>query len=76
MQANPRHVKTLFLFKKKCRHGGFSGKREREKENQGEYTESFTARSQEVGVGFRGRGKVAEVLVRRTSAAVGLTCMQ
>lgn len=51
MQANPRHVKTLF-FLKKCRHGGFSGEREKERESQRECTESFTSRSQEVGVGF------------------------
>lgn len=58
MQANPCHVKTLFLLKK-CRHGGFSG--ERERESQRECIESCTARCQEVGVRFRGSGKVVEV---------------
>lgn len=29
-----------------------------------------------MGVGFRGSGKVAEVHVRRTRAALGLTCVQ
>lgn len=73
MQANPCHVKTLFLLKK-CRHGGFSGERERERESQRECIESFTVRSQEVGVGFRGSGKVVEVHVRKT--ALGLTRVQ
>ncbi len=73
MQANPCHVKTLFFFKK-CRHGGFSG--ERERESQRECTESFPATSQEVGVGFRGSGKVVEVHVKRTFAASGITCVQ
>lgn len=74
MQANPRLVKTLFLLKK-CRHGGFTAKRKRKTREPGGVWSLFTNRSQEVGVGFRHIGKVMEVHVMRTPAALGITRM-
>lgn len=78
MQANPHRVKTLFLLKNVDM--GDSREREREKETgrrrERESIQCYIAWSQEVGVGFKGCGKVLEVHVRRYSAALSLICVQ
>lgn len=55
---------------------GDSPERDRDRKRETESIQSYIAWSQEVGVEFKGCGKVAEVHVRRPSAAVGLICVQ
>lgn len=72
MQANPYRVKTLFLLK----NVDIGDSQERESERERQSTQSYIAWSQEVGVGFKGCGKVLEVHVRRSFAALSPTCVQ
>lgn len=70
MQANPCHVKMVVLLKKINVVMGRILTKERKTETESRILKNS---SQEVGVGFKHVGKVVNVRVKRTSAALGLT---